>query len=269
MHKKWKTGIVVMAILVITLVVTFQVMNKHEEPYLSFSVDDATDVLKEIQTNEYESIFDCWKLQELRQLHEQYGCSFRLYLFENLDEFNVSDMSDKYRKEFEENADWLKFGFHWVDEGFPEEEQYTEEEIEASYLRTKNAILTFAGEESLAEDLRIHCWYGSPAFLHFLKEQGITTLYYPDNDTIGYGFTEKDDRLIRKSADGKMTRKLRYLKTDIRLENCENIETALQQRQELQDHKIIIFTHSAYLPQTFQMFGEACEWAQSNGYQID
>ena len=39
-------------------------------------------------------------------------CKLSLCIFENSDTFDISQCTDKYKKEFEENSNWLKFGFH-------------------------------------------------------------------------------------------------------------------------------------------------------------
>ena len=53
----------------------------------------------------------------IKTLHDEYGCKFTLMLF-NTDKtlnFSLSDVTDKFRNEFGENSQWLKFAYHGPD----------------------------------------------------------------------------------------------------------------------------------------------------------
>ncbi|WP_196802879.1 hypothetical protein [Butyrivibrio sp. AE2015] len=84
---------------------------------LKFSIDDSTEILLDIANNDYNSIFDSPTLGLLKELHETYDLDPTLFLFEQLGSFNKTDFPDKYREEFVQNSDWLKLGWHGIDDG--------------------------------------------------------------------------------------------------------------------------------------------------------
>ena len=61
----------------------------------------------------------------LKEMHEKYGLKVQLNLFYRTDfyygndEFTLAEMTDAYKKEWEDNADWIRFGFHSKQE-FPD-----------------------------------------------------------------------------------------------------------------------------------------------------
>ncbi len=84
-------------------------------PYAFFSVDDTISILKDITTNveTYTSIFDNVKMKMLKDWHDVYGAVFSLFLFnEDAAGWKIEEMTDRFKTEFEENANWLKLGFH-------------------------------------------------------------------------------------------------------------------------------------------------------------
>ena len=73
-----------------------------------FTVDDNIRFLKEINEREYESIFEHPYLAMYRRLHEKYGLKVQLNLFYEMEGFDLSRMTTRYKDEWKENADWLK-----------------------------------------------------------------------------------------------------------------------------------------------------------------
>ena len=79
--------------------------------FYRFSVDDNIRFLKEITENHYSSIFDHPYLSMYKRLHEEFDLEVQLNLFYRMPDFELSQMSDAYRCEWEENAHWLKLSF--------------------------------------------------------------------------------------------------------------------------------------------------------------
>ena len=77
-----------------------------------FTVDDNIRFLKELSSGEYSSMFDHPYLALYKKLHEKYALCIQLNLFYECDGFDLSLMSERYRAEWEKNADWLKLSFH-------------------------------------------------------------------------------------------------------------------------------------------------------------
>ena len=70
-------------------------VNSFESSYyIHMSFDDVTNCIKNLYTKEYESLFDEPFFSWLRELHNEYGARFSLYVY------NISDLSnipDKYK----------------------------------------------------------------------------------------------------------------------------------------------------------------------------
>ena len=74
----------------------------------TFTVDDNIRVFKEICVGNYGSLFDHPYLGMYKRLHERYGVKVQLNLFFECEGFCLSDMTDRYKGEWEANSDWLK-----------------------------------------------------------------------------------------------------------------------------------------------------------------
>jgi len=83
-------------------------------------IDDHSFFFRDICKKNYRSIFDCFYLAKLRQLHRDFGAKINLNCFNTTPErdFRLSMFPDKYKSEFEDNAHWLRLAFHSENE-FP------------------------------------------------------------------------------------------------------------------------------------------------------
>ena len=83
-----------------------------------FFIDDVIWVFRDLTRKNYDSMFDHPFLKVLKDAHDQYGLKTQLNIFYmtdtyyNNDIFTLAEMTDKYKKEWEDASDWLKFGFH-------------------------------------------------------------------------------------------------------------------------------------------------------------
>lgn len=133
-----------------------------------FSVDDCIEFLRDLTEKNYNSAFDNEFLGFLQSVHKRYGAVFCLNLFYENNEsrgfepkkplFCLADMTAKYKREFEENGDWLKFSFHAKAE-FPappyQASGYDEVFRDAQTVNAE--IVRFAGKPSLSEEMTVHC----------------------------------------------------------------------------------------------------------------
>lgn len=78
------------------------------------SIDDAVWFLKDIHVNTavYTSIFENPFLKFLKQVHDTNGTKVHINIFYETDGFNLSQLTDKFKSEWKDNADWLKLSFH-------------------------------------------------------------------------------------------------------------------------------------------------------------
>lgn len=234
--------------------------------YVHFSIDDATQIFQDITINQSDSIFEQPVLKELQKNHESYDIKCTLYIYENLDDYNISQMPDIYRDEFVENAEWLKLGFHGYDEYNPAETGITQQEFEASYDRVCEEIRRFAGEESVTQTLRLHYWYGTEDMLDFLDSKGVRAVLCPDSSTIGYDLTEDENNMLKQSESGVFEDNIIYYKTDMRYENIEKVKDAFEQYKE--DQIIVVFTHAWCFEENASKIEDSMEWLTENGYKF-
>lgn len=100
--------------------------NKYKIEYFNnkfvhYSLDDQINCLQDITEKNYNSIFENDVFKKLKTLHDKYGCVFTLELFaqnsasDTEPTFKISSTTNKYKKEFENNSHWLKFGYHGPD----------------------------------------------------------------------------------------------------------------------------------------------------------
>ena len=135
---------------------------------------------------EYTSIFDNPYLAVYRKAHELYGAKVHLNLFYSFDrvaaanfgndrpDFDLSMMTDRFRAEWEENADWLKLSFHAYAE-HPDRpyKNASPERITADFLAVKREVVRFAGEKTFSNDVTtIHFGEANPACVAALRDLG-------------------------------------------------------------------------------------------------
>ena len=89
-------------------------IEKNKNSFLHFSFDDVSLCLINLSNSNFDSIFDEPFFNMLKGFHDRYNTVFSLYVW------NISELSNipaKYKKEFTDNSDWLKFGFHALTSG--------------------------------------------------------------------------------------------------------------------------------------------------------
>ena len=88
-------------------------------------VDDCIWFLRDIARMKPKSIFDTPYLAGFKKIHDatglkvQFNLFYRTDFFYGMDEFSLADMPADYKAEFQDNADWIKFGMHSLQE-FPD-----------------------------------------------------------------------------------------------------------------------------------------------------
>ena len=186
-----------------------------------FFIDDVIWVFRDITRQKPKSIFDNEFMKLLKEGHDKYGMKVQLNVFYRTDfyygedEFTLSDMTDAYKKEFEEAYDWLKFGFHAKQE-FPDYPYANAdyETVKINFDRTVAEVKRFAGDNSFSLAVVPHWLPISKEGVMALKDGGIKimgcsvgpkTQYTGDPDSLPYGHSF---RLLhnRKPETGLYTR---------------------------------------------------------------
>ena len=91
----------------------------------SFFIDDAIWFLRDLTRRRPKSLFDDPFMAPLKECHEKYGLKLQINLFHRtdffygMDEFSLREVTDAYKAEWQANKDWLKLGFHSLQE-FPD-----------------------------------------------------------------------------------------------------------------------------------------------------
>jgi len=128
-------------------------------PRYRFAIDDNIYFLESLARERPRSIFDCFYLNGLRDLHRRYGTRFVLNLFFQTPDgsFRLDEFPDDYRGEFTDHADWLSLAFHGRSE-FPDRpyESCDPEILAADYDLVANEILRFAGEAAYSPTTITH-----------------------------------------------------------------------------------------------------------------
>ena len=95
----------------------------HKIAHVSF--DDVYLCLKDLRdnANNYKSIFDQPFLGYLRTLHDSYGASFELYVYEKAVDWSIDQVPNKFEDEFKRSSNWLRWGFHATSPEYVKSEQ--------------------------------------------------------------------------------------------------------------------------------------------------
>lgn len=137
-----------------------------------FTVDDNIRFLRELTEGDYASIFEHPYLALYKRLHDRYGLKVQLNLFYETDDFDLSEMTCRYRSEWRENSDWLRMSFHSRRENVRPYELSEHSEVYLDKLFTECAIVSFACEESLAKTTTIHYCLLTSAGVDAVTESG-------------------------------------------------------------------------------------------------
>lgn len=141
-------------------------------------IDDHSFFFRDICQKNYQSIFDCFYLAKLRQLHRDFGVKINLNCFNTTPErdFRLSMFPDKYKSEFEDNAHWLRLAFHSENE-FPNipYKNATPEQLAADFDLVAKELKRIAGCAYTA-GLQIHWADVPPSCYKVLADRGVKML---------------------------------------------------------------------------------------------
>ena len=168
--------------------------------FCSYFCDDAIWCLRDLMRQCPKSMFDHPFFAVLKECHEKYGLKMQINLFYRtdffygMDEFTLKDVTDAYKGEFVANADWLKFGFHSLQE-FPDYPWINADfaDVKRLFGMIHGEVVRFAGEASFARACVPHWCPMSKDGVRALKDCGIRVM----ECSIGprYAFDGKEERL--------------------------------------------------------------------------
>ena len=126
-------------------------------------VDDCIWFLRDIARMKPKSIFDTPYLGGFKKIHDATGMKVQLNMFYRtdffygMDEFSLADMPDTYKAEFQDNADWIKFGLHSLQE-FPDYPWISADykDVAKCLAMIRGEVARFAGDNMFARFLLPH-----------------------------------------------------------------------------------------------------------------
>lgn len=214
-----------------------------------FTIDDNIRFLKELTEINAPSLFSHPYTAMLKELHDTYGVKVHMNLFYLCPSFTLSQMTDRYRCEWEDNADWLKLSFHSrMENEFPyRESDYGE--VFRDCCDTEKEILRFAGKNSLAKTTTIHYCQTKPDGIRALKDCGIRGLLglygTKKQPQTSYDSSEDDCRRIR-GGNTVLSDGMSFAGIDIIL-NCFDIPQIREQLLRLNERDTVkLMIHEQY-----------------------
>ena len=245
-----------------------------------FTVDDNIRVFKEICERGYGSIFEHPYLAMYKRLHEKFGVRVQLNLFFECEGFCLRDMTDKYKSEWEANADWLKMSFHsWLENVRPYEESGFGE-VFLDCFDVNGEIRRFAGENSLAKTTTIHYCALTDNGIDAIKSNGYKGLLglYASGDTPRVSYQNSIDE-AEKLVCGELVESggITYGAIDIVLnlftkeENLKKLNSLLGRNFiKIMIHEQYFYEdYKRYIPDFEEILGSSFELLTNNGYKSE
>jgi len=146
----------------------------------SFFIDDAIWFLRDLTRRRPKALFDDPFLSVLKECHDRYGLKVQINLFYRtdffygMDEFTLAEVTDAYKAEWQANKDWLKLGFHSLQE-FPDYPWINADyaDVKRLFTMTKREVERFAGEGVLTAALVPHWCPMSKEGVRALRDCGV------------------------------------------------------------------------------------------------
>ena len=154
------------------------VWDKHSSRRYRFAIDDNSFFLRDIARKDYPSLFDCFYLKMLQDLHVRYGTRFVLNAYyTTADGFDLRQFPDKYKGQWRDNADWLKLSFHAYANDPDRPYQYAPvAKLLADWDLVADQIRRFAGEDTYSPPTVVHWASVVPEALGPLHQRGVKVL---------------------------------------------------------------------------------------------
>ncbi len=210
-------------------------MNK----IIHFSIDDCIEMFRDITINNYDSLFESEYFSFFKYLKLKYNAKISLYTFIEYKGFNIKNTAKKYKKEFAENCNWLKIGFH----GFNENSRYDtiNENIKRDYKLFLKYVKRFAGNCDIIDNIpRMHYFSGNLKNILKIKKH-IKGFLTADDDRDNYYLKKNENIFLNKEYIYKdIKNDITFYKTNFRIENISgDIEGNIKNLNQ----NLIIFTH--------------------------
>ena len=264
------------------------VWDRHSYPRYRVAIDDNSFFLRDIWQKSYKSLFDCFYLKMLRDLHDKYGARFVLNIYYTTgDDFNLTKFPDRYRSEWKDNANWLKLAFHaHANEPARPYQDAPAEQVIRDFDKIGEQIVRFAGEETYSHTTVVHWGMIRPETYKPLYERGVRALsgYFRKNSggvwDVNYRLDDvRSEYLSRHDAWKDFESGIVFSRIDIVINNTpldRIVPTLAPLRKEPDTAEIMdLLTHEQYfwpfyqnhLPDHAARMDTAIRWVTENGYK--
>jgi hypothetical protein len=264
--------------------------DRYSFPRYRFAIDDNIFFARDIADKKYRSLFECPYLAMLKRFHQKYGTRFVLNMFYKTcygADFNLSQFPDRYKSEWNANADWLKLAFHSNKEhpGYPYRET-TYKRLADDVDQVAEQVIRFAGEATYTPPTVTHFAMVDPIAWQALADRGSKVLsgYFQKDKTGKYNINYCVDQARSALVDQydalvDFKTGLIFSKVDIVINTVppEKIVSTLEKSIENPNRTEIIdlLTHEQYFwpfykvyqPDTAERFETAIRWVSENGYR--
>ncbi|MEN6426412.1 MAG: hypothetical protein ABFE13_13710 [Phycisphaerales bacterium] len=263
------------------------VWDRYSQPRYRFSIDDNSFFLRDVARQKYPSLFDCFYLKGLRDLHAKYGARFVLNIYYTTEDgFELPQFPDRYKGQWQDNADWLRLAFH-AHANLPDRpyQNASPAQLIADLDQVAEQIIRFAGERTYTPPTVIHWGMVQPSALKPLYERGVRALsgYFRRQNgvyDVNYLFDDtRSEYLSRHDALMDFESGIVFSRVDIVCNNTpvDQIGPTLEplvvdpNQAEIMD----LFTHeqyfwpfySNYIPDHFERLDAALRWVTDHGYK--
>ena len=227
---------------------------------LHFSVDDFIDAFLDLKEHTYKSVFEQETFSQMRCFHQMFGFTFSCYCFYESQNGNLSEIPARYAEEFQENASWLRFGFHgrsaqsnYCSTLFSFGELIDNPTTAAEHydMVIEQLVRITGGGACIDRFPRIHYYAGSFEICRAWKKgaYGIQGLISAEDNRMCYYHNEAQwAELI--NGDYCFDKKLNigFWRTSLRLEDIKDERCLKEKLSQLEDKKkCLIFTHEPCL----------------------
>lgn len=217
--------------------------------------------------NSYTSIFENDTLRNLKAIHDEYGAKFSFYCFYEQNGFNLSMAPDRFHDEFQENKDWLCFGYH-AKNGSTELSTISKENIITEFRNTNFELNRITG--SVTNTLRLSYYHGNFAAIDALADNGVNALFTSSKNKPSY-YLSSDQMELLKHNDLLNCDDVIFVHTDICLDElsyymaCSRI--LFESINPEQNNVIAVFTHESLLDENMlNTIDSICGFLQRHGY---
>lgn len=264
------------------------VWDRHSYPRYRVAIDDNSFFLRDIWQKGYKSLFDCFYLRMLRDLHKKYGARFVLNIYyTTADEFDLTKFPDRYRSEWKDNANWLKLAFHaHANEPARPYLDAPAEQVIRDLDKIREQIVRFAGEDTYSPTTVIHWGMIRPETYKPLYERGVRALsgYFRKNASgvwdVNYRLDDvRSEYLSRHDAWKDFESGIVFSRIDIVINNTpldRIVPTLAPLPKDPNTAEIMdLLTHEQYfwpfyrnyLPDHPARMDAAIRWVTENGYK--